>query len=368
MNLQDLRALQDVHGYPCLTITLPTHRTHPDNRQDPIRVKQLVKQATDRLNREFSRRESGALLARLDELVGHIDYEHARDGLVLAVNADMACEYMVPFALAERVVVDETFFTRDLVRASTRTYRYWVLSLSEKSTRLFEGTREDLDEITTGGFPMVHTGPGGEAPLPRGDGESISRHRGVNISRHRDERHRQFFRAVDQALRPFVAADPLPVALVGVDRYLAFFQEVSSRLDIIASVRGNYDQLTAHDLGRVVWPAVADAFATRRREVLDRLEQAFSERRAAFTLDEVWHLASLGQGETLVVEDGYHQPARVAENGRLDLDVRDPTAPGVLDDAVDELIETVLAKGGRVVFVEDGALSARGRIALILRY
>jgi hypothetical protein len=214
---------------------------------------------------------------------------------------------------------------------------------------------------------MVHLGPGGEAPLPASDGVS-SRHRGVNISRHRDERHRQFFRAVDQALRPFMAADPLPLALVGVDRYQSFFQEVSSGLDVIASVRGNYDRLTAHDLGRAVWPAVSDGFATRRREVLDRLEQAATERRAAFALDEVWHLASLGRGDTLIVEDSYHQPARLGENGRLDLNVADPTTPGVLDDAVDEVIETVLSKGGRVVFVEDGELSARGRIALILRY
>src|SRR5262245_34885049 len=36
MNLHDLHELQDVHTYPCLTITLPTHRTRPDNRQDPI--------------------------------------------------------------------------------------------------------------------------------------------------------------------------------------------------------------------------------------------------------------------------------------------------------------------------------------------
>jgi len=32
------------------------------------------------------------------------------------------------------------------------------------------------------------------------------------------------------------------------------------------------------------------------------------------------------------------------------------------------MIETMLAKGGRVVFVENGALEAHRRVALILRY
>src|SRR5262245_15147752 len=263
MTRHDLHELQHVQTYPCLTITLPTHRTSPDNRQDPIRVKNLVTEGTNRLLGEFSKRDVAPLLDRLDALVSAIDYEYALDGLVLAVNRDMAREYVLPFTLNERVVVDETFFTRDLVHALNRTRRYWVLSLSEQSTRLFAATREDLEEITTGGFPMRHTGPGGDAPLPRG--------LGVNTSAHRDERHRQFFRDVDKAFRPFMTEDPLPLALAGVDRYLAFFREVAAADEIIATLPGNFDQLSAHDLGRRIWPNVRDGFIARRREVLQDL-------------------------------------------------------------------------------------------------
>ena len=86
------------------------------------------------------------------------------------------------------------------------------------------------------------------------------------------------------------------------------------------------------------------------------------------TLGEVWHLAGLGRGKVLVVEEGFHQPARLNEWGQLDLNVDDPTAPDVMDDAVDEVITTVLGKGGQVVFVEDGELAFHNRIALLLRY
>jgi len=48
MNRQDLAGLQRAQTYPCLTITLPTHRTWPDNRQDAIRVKNLVRRSTTR--------------------------------------------------------------------------------------------------------------------------------------------------------------------------------------------------------------------------------------------------------------------------------------------------------------------------------
>jgi hypothetical protein len=131
---------------------------------------------------------------------------------------------------------------------------------------------------------------------------------------------------------------------------------------------GNYDHLTAHDLGQLVWPEAAKGFADRRRTVLDELETAIGQRRAASTIGDVWRHASLGRGATLVVEEGYHVPARLADSGELELEVDSPTSPGVMDDAVDEVINTVLAKGGRVVFVEDGELMPHGRIALILRY
>lgn len=361
MNLHDLRDLQEVHTYPSLTITLPTHRTSPDNQQDPIRVKNLVSEARNRLLKEFSRRELDPLLSRLDEVVAGIDYRSTLDGLVLTVNRDMAREYVVPFALEERVVVDDTFFTRDLVRALNRTQRYWVLSLSEQDTQLYEATREHLEEVRTGGFPMRHTGPGGATRLPGGPG--------VNPSAVRDESHRQFFREVDQALSPFIKDDPQPIALAGVDRYLAFFREMSSRAgDIIADLPGNYDHLTAHDLGRLIWPPVKEGFSARRREVLDQLGAAAGQHRMASTLGEVWRNAQQGRGEVLVVEEGYHEPARLNAAGQLELGINDPTAPAVLDDAVDEVITAVLARGGRVVFVEDGSLPQYSRIAMILRY
>jgi hypothetical protein len=360
MNQHELHELQDVHSYPCLTITLPTHRTRPDNKQDPIRVKNLVTEGTNRLLGEFSKREVAPLIDRLNALVASIDYNYVLDGLVLAVNRDMAREYSVPFTLNERVVVDDTFFTRDLVHALNRARRYWVLSLSEQSTRFFAATRDDLEEITTGGFPMRHTGPGGATVLPGGVG--------VNRSSYRDDRHRQFFRDVDTAFRAFRAEDPLPLALAGVDRYLAFYREVSAADEIIASIPGNFDHLSAHDLGRRIWPSVSDGFTARRREVLLDLDAALGQHRAASTLGEVWHLAGLGRGKVLVVEEGYHQPARLNEFGQLNVNVDDPTAPGVMDDAVDEAITTVIAKGGQVVFVEDGELALHDRIALILRY
>jgi hypothetical protein len=361
MNRHDLHLLQQVQGYPAVTITLPTHRSAPENRQDPIRVKNLVGQATNRLLGEFNKREIEALVARLQALAESIEYRNTLDGLAMFVTHEFGQLVYLPFSLKERVAVDETFFIRDLVFAMNRTPRYWVLALSEKPTRLFEATRENLVEIREGGFPMTHTRPGGEEPLPGGFG--------VQKSAYRDERHRQFFRDIEAALKPFLADDPLPLALVGVDRYLAFFNEVSNHKDaVIASLAGSHDKTSAHELGKLVWPLVKANLAEERHQVLSELDKAIGERKFVSTVGEVWRAAHEGRGRLLLVEEDFHYPARVDSSGTQISAVEDVEAPGVMDDAVDEIITAVLEKQGKVVFVENGQLQEHRRIALILRY
>ncbi len=361
MNRADLKLLQSLESYPSITITLPTHRTSPDNKQDPIRVRNLLKLAAEKLTAEAGDQDVKHLIEELDYIAEDIDYMHALDGLAIFVSNQVSRKFYLPFTLAERVVIDPTFYTRDLVFALNRSPRYRVVALSEQPTRLFEGLRDDLDEIRTAGFPFFHGGPGGATTLP--DDPSVNR------SLYRDEHHRTFFRTVDNALGTVHAADPLPLVLVGVDRYISFFREVSRHTDsIIATWRGNHDRTSAHDLGKLIWPEVEQAFAAQRTHILTDLNDAVGAHRSASTIGEVWRKAREGRGAVLVVEEGFHYPARVTADGMGLEPIETPTTPEDLDDAVDEAIEAVLTMGGRVVFVADGTLAQHSRIALILRY
>src|SRR4029077_15827042 len=103
--------------------------------------------------------------------------------------------------VTERVIVDPTFATRDLVFTLNRTPRYYVLALSEKDTRLFEGFGASVEEVRGGGFPKRHGDPGGASNLPGRPG--------VNPSAVRDEAHRDFFRNVDEKFGAFQGEEKL---------------------------------------------------------------------------------------------------------------------------------------------------------------
>jgi hypothetical protein len=357
----NLQQLQSLRSYPSVSILLPTHRTHPDNQQDPIRLRNLLGQANDRLLAEFPKREAEPVLARLQDLAERVDFPRTQDALALFASHEFADLLYLPYPVRERVQVDDTFATRDLVFSRNRSPRYWVLALSEQPTRLFEAVRDALTEVTTGGFPMTDTGPGAATRLPGG--------LGVNRSAYRDDADRRFFRAVDDNLASVLREDALPLALAGVTRNLAFFSEVSRHTDLIfATLEGSYDRTPAHELAQRIWPLAQDGFAARRQRALVDLEEAVGAHRYAAGMGECWHLAQEGRAETLLVEEDFHYPAHLDATGQHLIPADDAEAPGVLDDAVDDLIEAVLTKGGRVVFEEPGRLERYQKVALIARY
>ena len=64
VNFQTLRYFIDKHEGPCLSLYQPTHRSHPENQQDPIRFKNLLRSLEQSLAEKYSKSEIDSLLKR----------------------------------------------------------------------------------------------------------------------------------------------------------------------------------------------------------------------------------------------------------------------------------------------------------------
>jgi hypothetical protein len=358
LSRSELKSLQAHRDYPSVSILAPTHRTAPSNRQDPIKVKNLVRKAIDRLHGEFNKREVAAVVKNLQQLVRDVDWEHTLDGLALFAGKDRSAAVSLPFRMKPRAMIDETFATRDLVYAFNRAPPYRVLVLSHLS-RLYDAWTTVLDEHVARPFPMVHRGPGGASKLPGGQG--------INRSAVRDEAVRTFFRSVDDAAAAVQKADPLPLIVVGVERNLAFYREVTRQAPAIRGMlAGNHDRTSPSALGKLVWPVFDSGATLQRTEALVQLDQAVSAHRHASGIDQVWRAAVGARCRTLLVEKDFKYPADLSPEGDRLLPYTGKGA-GALDDAVDETIERVMDTGGEVFFYAPGDLDVHQKIAAVLR-
>lgn len=267
----------------------------------------------------------------------------------------------VSVQVRDRTVIDPTFATRDLVRSLHRTPRHVVLVLTGKEARLFDGTGGTLLPTVGAAFPL-------RRPVRDRRRERGGRDRAGRAERTADPHLDRFLRTVDQALGAYLSLHPAPLVLVGASRVVARFRAVSRNTARLAgSLTGNHARTPLPALTRLVRPVLESYLRSRQDEALALLDRRTGAGRAVSGMRAVWLAARVERPEMLVVEQDLFYPARLSADGDLLTRAYDVDHPDVIDDAVDEVIETVLRRGGWVALAEDGALADRDRIALTTR-
>ena len=342
--------LQAAKGYPAVSVLLNTTPSHAMTAVDRDRLRALVADAERRLADERLPGEREVMtalqLAAADALAGPTS-----SAVAVFASRALSMAVRLPVPVVDRVVIDPTFATRDLVRALHRMPRHVVLVLNGREARLFEGGGRGLRAVTAG-FPM------------RDDRER--QHDAARPRRtHADAA--AFFRRVDRALGAYLALQPAPLVLVGADRAVAQYRGVSRNLGRLAgTVVANIATEPLSELARRIDPVLERYLLSRQQEALELLSRRVGAHLAVSGMRAAWLAARHEQPEMLAVEQSLFYPARLSSDGDLLIPADDVEHPDVIDDAVDELIELVLERGGWVALVDDGLLAAHEGVGLTL--
>jgi hypothetical protein len=344
--------------YPAVSVLAPTQRHEPGNAGDSILLRDLADEAERRLRGELGARGSADVMRHLREAVASVDWRNPTDGLAVFVAPGESRVLELPFPVPPRIAIDRRFATRDLVRGVARNPRYCVLALGEKPTRLFEAQGSTLVECQTGGFPCFVEGARGESLESGGYAVHTSR---------TEAQQRSFFREVDRALGIATKDESRPLVVAGPERDLADFDAVTTHGNaVIGRIVGNYEDAGPDDLAGRAQPLIEAWVAGERATTIAELTEAVGRGRALVGIKPAWDAAREGRARILLVEDDFVYPAREVD-GSLE-PAGDPGAPGVIDDAVEDLIGMVLERGGEVMVVEPAELDVHGPLALLLRY
>jgi hypothetical protein len=297
-------------------------------------------------------------VAQLDRALAEVDLTHAEDGLAIFAAPGEHQVWSLARAVPERVVLSDTFLTRNLVAAQVAERPFWVLSVSADRVTLWSGGEDRVVEDRSGGFPLQRRQENFDAERQMRIGDLPSTFR--------DEGTRQFLREADTAMSAVLREQPRPLYVTGEQAALSLLDEAGSVARCAVHVpRGGL----AHAGPEAVWQALRPALEAEARKdttaVLEELTSARGRRTYAAGLDELWQSAREGRVRLLAVEENFR--ATVSDLGSHLV----PAVPGDLDsreDIVDEIVEQCLETGAEVRFVPDGALGDANGIAGVLRY
>jgi len=360
--------LQGVRGYPCVSLLMSTTPAPRMTPGDALRLRQLAAHALTRLRAEDL---DAGVAPVVDGLVAQASVAPTGTAVAVFAGAGTAEVVPLPVLVRDRAVVDPSFATRDLVRALHRTPRHVVLTLSADEARLFDGAAGSLRPATRSSFPLATddaqhgAGTGGTGGHNRYDRAGRS---GSGRGTRREADLAAHLRRVDRALGTYLQLHPAPVVLVGPERLLATYRGLSRHLGRLAGcITGSHVRTPLPELARLIRPVLDAYLHSRESEALELVERRRSAGRAVCGMPAAWLAARRERPEMLAVEDTLFYPARLDQGGDLLLPAEDVEHPDVLDDAVDELVELVLDRGGWVALVRPGTLANHDRVALTLQ-
>jgi hypothetical protein len=367
------------HEAPCVSLYQPTHRTHPDRQQDPIRFRNLVKDLERSLARKYPDRDHAAILRPFHDLAGDSRFwTRTLDGLAIFATAEMFKVYRLHRPVRELAVAADSFHTKPLMRVVQSADRYHVLALSRHRASVFEGNRYVLDEVEPqAGFPRAigdvvgaRTGEPERKNMAYGrEGSGHTTRHGTNLRQEAtDNETAQFFRAVDTTVHEqYSQPSGMPLLLAALPEHHHLFREVSRNPSLIpVAIDADPAALSADDLRARAWDLVLPFYLERLAGFTDRFNASKGDGGSSDDPAEIGRAAAAGRIATLLVDADRVVPGRfVPETGAIEF--ARPEDPGV-DDLLDDLAEHTLRTGGEVVIVPPDRMPSATGLAAIYRF
>lgn len=380
LTFEALAKLASTQQPPCLSLYQPTHRSRPENQQDLIRFRNLVKKLDASLHQQYPSAEAHTLLAPFESLArDEVFWSHTLDGLAVLSCPNLFRVFLLERPVPELAIVADSFHTKPLRRFLQTVERYQVLGVSLHKVQLFEGTRDALEEISLApsvsraltevldeelAEPHVtvasYGGTGqGTAPMHHGDGGKSDR---AHVDAER------FFRVVDRAvLEHHSRPSGLPLILATLPEHHQLFRQVSRNPFLMAEgLEINPDVLQPDELREQAWHIVEPQYQARWAALADEFAAAKSHGQGSDDLAQVAKAAAEGRITTLLIESGRQIAGRI-DGATGQVEAADLSNPHI-NDLLDDLGELVEKMGGRVIIVPAEQMPGRTGLAAIYRY
>lgn len=154
LSIDELKNLVENPQSPCVSIYIPVEKAGPEVRQNPIRFKNLIREAQGRLDAMgIPQTEAVELLKQVHELDNPEFWENQDRGLVIFISPTVFRYYKLPMEFQELVVVTDQFHLKPLLHLINNDGQLYILALSQDNVNFFEGTRYSLNEVEVENMP-----------------------------------------------------------------------------------------------------------------------------------------------------------------------------------------------------------------------
>ncbi|BAU63982.1 hypothetical protein STA3757_13510 [Stanieria sp. NIES-3757] len=386
--IDELKTLVEQSLGICVSIYIPTCRFGPETRQNPIRFKNAIRLAETYLEeykKEYDLQDFNVseFLQPVLDLDTEEFWQQQNDGLAIFLADNFLRCYRLPLEFEELVIVGDRFHLKPLLPLLTEDGEFYILALSQKDVRFFEGSRYNVNEIELEDVPkslaeaLRYDEPENSLQnrisTPKGGTSNAFQQAGSfhgQGSPDTDDNRRnilQFFHQLDDGLQKYLRGKRAPLVLVGVEYLFPIYREANTYQNLLEEgITGNPEILKPEELQEQAWQIVEPYFTQAQQEAIKQYRDLTGTGKISHDLKEVVAAAYYGRVDRLFVAKGIQQWGSFdPQNNQLNLHADlEPGDEDLLDSAA---IQTIL-NSGTVYAVEPEQVPDAAPLAGIFRY
>jgi hypothetical protein len=352
---KELEVIKRPKSQPFVSLLLPFDPKMTSKSSIESRLKIILDEVRHELFAHYDFDAAIEVSQKLKTILNSLEYSTHKRSIVVLVSSEEQKVYYLDIPVMEKIIVDNSFRIRQLIQHKKDDKEYLLLTLSQKQSIIYRGKGDTLTQI------VLNVASKKEIE-ERNLIEKVTI--ALETCLRREALLKKFIKSIDNGLYFILNAFPLSVFILSTKETMACFQQITQNKPFITDyVYGNFENASEDEIEAAVQPYISNWKKVKEMYLVNQLEYARDTGKLEIGIQQVWKAATRKNGRLLVVENSYECQA-ILGNGLLRY-AEEAKNNTYTKDAVEDTIEKVLADGGDVAFVSDGALRDYMRIALI---
>ncbi|MCU7551561.1 hypothetical protein OCK74_20740 [Chitinophagaceae bacterium LB-8] len=352
----EMAVIRELKVQPFITLLLPFEPKMTPKYILEKRIKSTLEKIKNELFEHYSFVSAKEVNDKLVSIISNLDYNTHKKSVAVLVSSEECKTFYMDVNVEEKFFVTTSFQYRQLVGHQKDDKEYLLVVMNDDYAAVYRGQGETISKI-------LHNVPEYKRQGTLLD-KSHSKDAGI---KDQQTSYYNFIRLIDKSLSILLNAFPLPVFLLAPTKIAENFGQLTHNNDfIVATIEENFYNISEDEIEKFIQPFISHWQILKDRFWLHQLGSALENGTLEVGIEDVWSLAKRKNIKMLVVEEDYEYKAFLGKD--LIISAEEAANNIYIKDAVEDVIEKVLADGGKVTFVSGAALHNFMHIAAIKSY
>lgn len=292
-----------------VTIALPTHKKGEESKQDPIRFKNLLSEASQKLAAKISGNgKVEKILKPATELLDKpLFWSHLDRGMAVYITENSFQVYKLPYPVEPQVFVNDHFLITLLLPMTSLDGTFDLLTVSRQKLRLLQCTRNEVTDITPEGIissvdDYLEVDPEKQLQFHSGSRGQKAVYFGHNANEE-DKMIvvEMYFREVEKEITSILNKRKNPLVLVGLNENISLYKKINSYGRMLDNeVLTHPDELSEKILRDKGWEIIKNHFLGDMYRSLDKYNESSTEMYSN-NLGEIVEATVMGKSSTIFI-------------------------------------------------------------------